>query len=81
MIVEGQTIPAAGINYVYEAGMAFAFVVMVFVEGLQYDVSITSTGNRLCWYKQDEGRIYFQNNFDGLQKVEYVYKVPTMGGI
>lgn len=60
--------------FAYDASIAFVKLIYVSVEGTQYDIG-TVEGNRLCRYAASEGKIYFNNNFDGSQRVFLIYKV------
>lgn len=66
--------PTAGLNYVYDAAITFVKMIFVSLEDVQTDIS-TVTGNRMCNYSTAEGRIYFQNSFDGIQRVFLIYQV------
>lgn len=65
--------PANGLLYAYDAALAFIKLIFVSVEDSEFDIG-TVEDNRMCRYANSEGRIYFNNNFDGNQRVFLIYK-------
>lgn len=66
-------IPAPGINYAYNSALAFVKPIVVSNETAVYAITGSATGTG-CRYAAAEGRVYFENNFDGTQKVYIIYK-------
>lgn len=69
--------PLAGVNYVQNAAWAFIKVILVAVDDAVYDLR-TAPGNLKCQYIPAEGKILFQNNFNGGSKVILLLKSPTI---
>lgn len=69
--------PAAGLSYAYDASLAFVKVIMAALEGTVTDVS-TAVANRMCDYEPAEGKIYFENAFDGSQRVFIIYRTTSI---
>lgn len=69
--------PAAGLNYAYDSTLAFVKVIATALEGTVTDIS-TAVANRMCDYEPAEGRVYFENAFDGFQRVFIIYKTTSL---
>lgn len=68
--------PVAGINYVQNAMWAFIKVILVAVDDAVYDLR-NAPGNLKCQYIPAEGKILFQNDFNGTSKVILLLKSAT----
>lgn len=69
--------PVAGVNYVQNAMWAFIKVILVAVDDAVYNI-LDAPGNLACQYIPAEGKIVFQNNFNGISKVILLLKSPTV---
>lgn len=74
MAILTKTIQPLATLFAYDASLAFVQMIFVSVEGTQYDIG-AAEANRLCRYAASEGKIYFNNAFDGSQRVFLIYKV------
>lgn len=73
MAILTKTIQPSATAFAYDAALAFINLLFVAVEGTEFDIGITES-NRMCRYAASEGKIYFNNNFDGTQRVFLIYK-------
>ncbi len=69
--------PLAGVNYVQNPLWAFIKVILVAVDDMVYDIG-NAPGNLKCQYISSEGKILFENNFNGESKVILLLKSPTI---
>jgi hypothetical protein len=74
MIAEAHIYATAGLDYVYNSSLSFVDVSRVTMEGVSYNVSTTLIGNLIVRYSASEGKIYFNNTFNGGEKVNIIYK-------
>lgn len=65
--------PIEGINYVQNPSWAFCKVIIAIVEDAVYDI-LTAPGNRACQYISAEGKVLFNDNFNGMQRVQLLIK-------
>lgn len=65
--------PAAGLNYAYNAAIALVKLIAVSNETDVYSIGAAALGT-VCSYDSSGGKVNFQNNFDGTQRVFIIYK-------
>lgn len=65
--------PPNGVNYAYAPEIAFVKPIAVSNETAVYSIGTAAAGT-ICKHDSSGGKIDFENNFDGTQRVFIIYK-------